>query len=640
VTVYGGAENSPPYEYLDASGQPQGFNVELMGALAKTAGRAVEFRLGRWSEMLKQLDKGEVDLVSMAYAESRTERYDFLAETWTARQSLLFPAGRAGAPTRLTDMAGEIVAVEEGSLAHDLFRSMPDASRPLLRTKHTHVDAVKALQRGEATAVAGNALVLRVALADLGTTDVVEIPVKVASYHIVTSRGRGHELAWVTDALVRLRESGEYSRLVERYLATPRPAKGLRQYLGLLATGFAVALALGAGGVAWSVSLKRQVTLRTDELARFAREKENAEAEATRARSLLEATLESTADGILVVDPHGRVTSFNRRFAELWELPQAELDKSDDAALIAYVLDQLAAPSEFKARIDELYADPAAESFDLLAFKDGRVFERYSQPQLLGEQGVGRVWSFRDVSERENALRRVERANRDLEAKNQELERFAYTVSHDLRSPLITIQSFADLLAGDLEAGRLEELPGHLQRVDRAVKTMDRLLTELLELSRVGRVVHPAQDVPLAIVAQEAVELVRGRLEKGRVEVEVAADLPTVRGDRRRLLEVFQNLLDNAAKFMGDAAQPHVEVGMRRDGDDNVYYVRDNGMGIERRHIDRVFGLFDKLEPGGDGTGIGLALVQRIVEAHHGRAWAESEGRGRGSTFCFTLHES
>jgi len=113
-----------------------------------------------------------------------------------------------------------------------------------------------------------------------------------------------------------------------------------------------------------------------------------------------------------------------------------------------------------------------------------------------------------------------------------------------------------------------------------------------------------------------------------------------VKGDRRRLLEVFQNLLDNAAKFMGDAANPRVEVGVRQDGDQAVYFVRDNGMGIEPRHVDRVFGLFEKLDPGGEGTGIGLALVRRIVEAHGGRTWADSAGRGLGSTFCFTLHES
>ena len=117
----------------------------------------------------------------------------------------------------------------------------------------------------------------------------------------------------------------------------------------------------------------------------------------------------------------------------------------------------------------------------------------------------------------------------------------------------------------------------------------------------------------------------------------MAADLPTVHADRRRLLEVLQNLIENASKFTGSQAQPKIEIGWRRDGSEPVFYVRDNGQGIEPRFLERVFGLFEKLDPGGDGTGVGLALVRRIIEAHGGRAWAESEGLGHGATFCFTL---
>jgi len=119
--------------------------------------------------------------------------------------------------------------------------------------------------------------------------------------------------------------------------------------------------------------------------------------------------------------------------------------------------------------------------------------------------------------------------------------------------------------------------------------------------------------------------------------VEIAPDLPIVRADRRRLLEVLQNLLENAAKFTGAQEHPKVEFGMRQDGDERVFFVRDNGQGIEPRFLERVFGLFEKLDPGGEGTGVGLALVRRIIEAHGGRVWAESAGLGRGATFCFTL---
>jgi len=200
----------------------------------------------------------------------------------------------------------------------------------------------------------------------------------------------------------------------------------------------------------------------------------------------------------------------------------------------------------------------------------------------------------------------------------------------------VTIRGFAGLAGGDLAAGRSDAVRKDLGRIVAAADKMHRLLDDLLELSRIGRVVHPPEDVPLAALVREALELLKGGIEARGVAVEVAPDLPLVKADRRRLLEVLQNLLENAVKFSA-AERPKIEVGWRQDGLERVYFVRDNGRGIEPRFLERVFGLFEKLDPGGEGTGVGLALVRRIVEAHGGRVWAESEGLGRGATFCFTL---
>jgi signal transduction histidine kinase len=119
--------------------------------------------------------------------------------------------------------------------------------------------------------------------------------------------------------------------------------------------------------------------------------------------------------------------------------------------------------------------------------------------------------------------------------------------------------------------------------------------------------------------------------------VEVQDDLPVVNGDRARLVEVMQNLIDNAAKFSRDQPNPHVEVGMRKENDENVFFVKDNGIGIDPKFHQRIFDLFNKLDPLSDGTGVGLTLVKRIIEVHGGRIWVESDGKGSGSAFCFTL---
>ena len=143
--------------------------------------------------------------------------------------------------------------------------------------------------------------------------------------------------------------------------------------------------------------------------------------------------------------------------------------------------------------------------------------------------------------------------------------------------------------------------------------------------------------MPFAELAREALELVHGRLEARGVTVALDPNLPSVSGDRQRLVEVLQNLIDNAAKFMGDQPNPCIEIGQQgEEAGKPIFFVRDNGIGIFPEYHGRIFGLFDKLDTKTEGTGIGLALVKRIVEFHGGRIWVESEA-GKGATFYFTL---
>jgi len=139
---------------------------------------------------------------------------------------------------------------------------------------------------------------------------------------------------------------------------------------------------------------------------------------------------------------------------------------------------------------------------------------------------------------------------------------------------------------------------------------MQRLLNELLELSRVGRLANPPERVPFEDIVREAALLVEGRLRAHDVRLTIASDLPDVFVDRVRLVEVVQNLLDNGVKFMGSQIEPHLEVGVRDEENRRVFFVRDNGVGIDPHYHDRVFGLFDKLDPKSEGTGVGLALVK------------------------------
>lgn len=228
----------------------------------------------------------------------------------------------------------------------------------------------------------------------------------------------------------------------------------------------------------------------------------------------------------------------------------------------------------------------------------------------------------------------------ELESKNAELERFSYTVSHDLKSPLVTIRGFLGYLREDARKGDLTHFDQDLGRVINATETMENLLNDLLELSRIGRIINPPADVPFDEIVEDALDMIIGPAKPAGIKIVVQESLPTVHCDRVRVLEVMQNLVSNAAKFMGDQSDPLVEIGLA--GQDpgirhHIFFIKDNGIGIEPEYHEKVFGLFNRLNPEMNGTGIGLALVRRIIEVHGGRIWLESEGKNKGSVFYFTL---
>lgn len=224
----------------------------------------------------------------------------------------------------------------------------------------------------------------------------------------------------------------------------------------------------------------------------------------------------------------------------------------------------------------------------------------------------------------------------EMESKNAELERFSYTVSHDLRTPLVTIRGFLGYLEKSAHVGNMKAFQNDMQRIVKATDRMNQLLIDLLELSRIGRVLNEKKEIPFAELIHAAIENVQGRLQDKNIELKIQENFPTVFVDQARMIEVLQNLIDNAAKYMGEQKTPVIEIGWQEENNVHTFFVRDNGMGIAPEHHERIFGLFNKLDADSEGTGVGLALVKRIVEFHGGKMQVSSEA-GLGSTFSFTL---
>ncbi len=310
--------------------------------------------------------------------------------------------------------------------------------------------------------------------------------------------------------------------------------------------------------------------------------------------------------------------------------PEQFLGKSIEEVLPASVADQT------MFAIERVLESGHVHAFDyqLVQNDETKTFEARLTP-LSADTVLAMV---RDVSLQKWILSEREKLISELELKNAELERFTYTASHDLKSPLITIKGFLGFLREDTQSGNVKRLESDIQRIGDAADKMQRLLNDLLELSRVGRLVNKFQIIDLNEMISEVLELLHGRIYGGNIRVSVEENLSPVFGDRARLLEVLQNLIDNAAKFMGDQSNPHIEIGQEGSTENGllIIFISDNGIGIDQKFKDRIFGLFDKLDPRTDGTGIGLALVKRIVEFHGGRIWLESE-LGKGATFYFTV---
>jgi PAS domain S-box-containing protein len=361
--------------------------------------------------------------------------------------------------------------------------------------------------------------------------------------------------------------------------------------------------------------------------------------------TMLRALLESAPDGIVVVDGRGTIVLVNNQAQRMFGYEESELIGQSVELLLP---DHLR--GSHAAHRHEYMQSPVTRPMGIGLSLSGRrrdgseLAVEISLSPMATPDGVLVTAVVRDVTERRRIEDRVRRLNEDLArrvaelaAVNKELEAFSYSVSHDLRAPLRSIDGFSQALIEE-HAGPLDETAlDYLRRIRAASQRMGELIDDLLDLSRVTRREMRHDDVDLsALAAGVMVELTKASPER-LAEVRIAEGLRGF-GDPALLRLALENLLGNAWKFTGRVSPARIEFGAQRDGDRLTYYVRDNGVGFDMAYADKLFGAFQRLHAAHEfsGTGIGLATVQRIVLRHGGQVWAQS-AVGQGATFFFTL---
>lgn len=353
------------------------------------------------------------------------------------------------------------------------------------------------------------------------------------------------------------------------------------------------------------------------------------------AREFAESIITTIQEPLVVLDAENRLVSANRAFYRMFRLIPEEVVGEDFFELYDRQWD-------FK-ELREMHSNilprkGLVEGFELRHDFPGigKRTLRINARKVMGKTGKQKfiLLAMEDITERKRLQAEQTRMIHELESANEELKNFAYVVSHDLKAPLRAIGSLADWIAADQKERLDDEGREHLRLLIQRTRRMDALINGVLQYSRLGRVHETFATVDLEKLVREVVDLLA---PPAHIKVIVEETLPMIRAERARIQQVFQNLLSNAIRYID---KPHgmITIRCQDDGDRWKFSVADNGPGIEKRHFERIFQLFQTLNPRDrvESTGVGLAIVKKIVEMHGGSVWVESTV-GEGSTFFFTL---
>lgn len=624
--IVGGDANFTPYEYLDKQGTPTGFITELIRAIALETGLDIDIRLGPWDQVVKQLADGDIDIIQgMFYSPKRNQQFDFGTSHLVTHYVSAVLQGGLAAPESYAELAGLRLVAQRGDVIVEelqsrgltaqltLVDSQEEALRQLIDGQHdcalvARLPALALFEKNNWTSV------------QLGRESLLE-----RNYAYAVKKGQQALLAKLNEGLRALQTNGEYRRIHDKWLAHYQQPHSLWvaiRYsaiimIPLVLTLFVIFL--------WSWSLRRRVAFQTSQIRED--------------QLRLQVITDTAQDAILMINQKGAVAFANPAIRQVFGYePDAILGRDFHSLLHSEEFAEKNHKAVALAKKKESAAGSATVVELTTRHKDGHeISVELSLGQVLLKEGIHEVGVLRDITERKQAQDLLKQQKAQLEQRNRALKQFNYAVSHELKTPLVSIESSLGLIQSSLPETTDPELATAFGYARTATRQMNNLLESLLVMFRINSEDSSTEKITLRKLIQDAIDqLTKGNKLEG-IRLTIADEGPELCGDRSKLVQIWMHLIGNAAKYMGDQKHPAIDIGAAQIDQEIQFFVRDNGKGIEKSYQDKIFGLFDRFDKTSDGTGLGLPLVKRIVEYCGGTIRVESAGTGQGTCFYFTL---
>ena len=689
-----------PFCYVNEAGEADGFSVELFKAACDASKINYRIRIGIWQHIKKDLSRGDIDaLPFVARSPEREELFDFSIPYMTLHGAVFINKNDRGTYKSMHDLKNKSIVVMKDDHAEEYLRRIDLTTQ--ISTTPTFQEAFKLLNQGQYDAIIMQRITGIYMVETLELKNVVALDMRVPdfeqSFSFAVKKGNDTLLHALNEGLSVVIANKTIYKLRQKWLGPQQDAALTRQeiiniFLKILIPTIAVLFAI------WVIILGLVVKHRTRKLKNEIKaHKETALALEKHKNKLqlkakeVEMLLNSTAEGIFGLDKEGKFTFANLSAQELLEIddPKEVIGKNfhkiiNHTQRNGDEIDQehCQIHSTFTRGI-KVYSD--SEAFHSLTGKTIPV-EYYSYPIIDNQEIVGSVTTFTDITERLRKDADLKELNERLEEKveeqttqltekvekldksqqamlfmvedlneiteelkeersklaisNKELEAFTYSVSHDLRAPLRAINGFTKFLKEDHSGNLDDEGRRFVDTIIENAEKMDRLITDLLNLSRVGRGDLKLTEVDMKATADSMYREVIMNSNIDGFEINID-DIPSIQADSGLIKQVWQNLIHNAVKYSSKSTHKKISIGFKKNKNEYIYFIRDTGTGFNEKYAHKLFGPFQRLHRNDEfeGTGVGLALVYRIIKKHGGRIWAESPDK-EGATFYFTIPEN